>query len=233
MRTRRTLVRKDEQRSTARRARCHRVHSATVNRPTGVPRSPTHCLRQRGHCRTLARSTAGCRAGHYNYFRSYSAERGRYTQADPIGLDGGFNRFGYVEGNPLVLKDSDGLFVQGLGALCFTSPVSLLVCGGAAAGAGLTMSSPSGRRIIKNIAQKIEDICQADEKDPCELAYEEERSDCWNNYGGVWGKSHFSYIGFLGNAKNRWEQCMKGQPQITKWGDGNVSGEPRICSRGK
>ena len=46
---------------------------------------------------------------HYNYFRSYSAERGRYTQADPIGLDGGFNRFGYVDGNPLRFVDPKGL----------------------------------------------------------------------------------------------------------------------------
>lgn len=46
---------------------------------------------------------------HYNYFRSYSAERGRYTQADPIGLDGGFNRFGYVDGDPLSLIDPSGL----------------------------------------------------------------------------------------------------------------------------
>ncbi len=46
---------------------------------------------------------------HYNYFRSYSAERGRYTQADPIGLEGGFNRFGYVEGNGLQYSDSFGL----------------------------------------------------------------------------------------------------------------------------
>jgi RHS repeat-associated protein len=46
---------------------------------------------------------------HYNYFRSYSAERGRYTQADPIGLDGGFNRFGYVSGNPLLMFDLFGL----------------------------------------------------------------------------------------------------------------------------
>ncbi|WP_162137113.1 RHS repeat-associated core domain-containing protein, partial [Acidovorax sp. CF316] len=46
---------------------------------------------------------------HYNYFRSYSAERGRYTQADPIGLDGGFNRFGYVGGNSLSFIDIFGL----------------------------------------------------------------------------------------------------------------------------
>jgi len=56
------------------------------------------------------RSTAGSRVWHYNYFRSYSAERGRYTQADPIGLEGGFNRFGYVEGDALGSSDPMGLY---------------------------------------------------------------------------------------------------------------------------
>lgn len=45
----------------------------------------------------------------YNYFRSYSPTMGRYTQADPIGLDGGWNRFGYVNANPLIFKDPKGL----------------------------------------------------------------------------------------------------------------------------
>ena len=45
---------------------------------------------------------------HYNDFRSYQASQGRYTQADPIGLEGGLNRFGYVEGNPLGAVDPDG-----------------------------------------------------------------------------------------------------------------------------
>ena len=50
---------------------------------------------------------------HYNYFRSYSAERGRYTQADPIGLEGGFNRFGYVDANPMTGFDPFGLANSG------------------------------------------------------------------------------------------------------------------------
>jgi len=45
----------------------------------------------------------------YNYFRSYDSKTGRYSQPDPIGLKGGWNRFGYVTGNPLRYNDPYGL----------------------------------------------------------------------------------------------------------------------------
>jgi RHS repeat-associated protein len=51
---------------------------------------------------------------YYNYHRSYSATVGRYTQSDPIGLDGGWNRFGYVEQNPMSFSDPLGLFTDTL-----------------------------------------------------------------------------------------------------------------------
>jgi RHS repeat-associated protein len=46
---------------------------------------------------------------HYNYHRSYSATTGRYTQADPIGLDGGWNSFVYSDADSINFFDEDGL----------------------------------------------------------------------------------------------------------------------------
>jgi RHS repeat-associated protein len=45
----------------------------------------------------------------YNYFRGYDPPLGRYTQSDPIGLNGGMSNYSYALGNPLKYFDPDGL----------------------------------------------------------------------------------------------------------------------------
>lgn len=46
---------------------------------------------------------------YYNDFREYDPTSGRYTQSDPIGLNGGISTYGYVAGNPLGRSDKYGL----------------------------------------------------------------------------------------------------------------------------
>lgn len=46
---------------------------------------------------------------HYNYFRDYDPSTGRYVESDPIGLWGGINTYSYVEQNPMLLIDDEGL----------------------------------------------------------------------------------------------------------------------------
>ncbi len=65
---------------------------------------------------------------YYNYFRDYEPATGRYVQSDPIGLQGGLNTFGYVDGNPLIFVDPKGLAAQ---AVCLIPPVGV-ACAGAA-----------------------------------------------------------------------------------------------------
>jgi len=59
---------------------------------------------------------------HFNYFRDYSPEIGRYVESDPIGLVGGTNTYGYVQASPTMLVDPMGLF-------CISDPSNFDVTG--------------------------------------------------------------------------------------------------------
>ena len=46
---------------------------------------------------------------HYNHFRYYDPELGRYITSDPIGIIGGMNTYGYARQNPVIYIDPKGL----------------------------------------------------------------------------------------------------------------------------
>ncbi|MBF0526406.1 MAG: RHS repeat-associated core domain-containing protein [Deltaproteobacteria bacterium] len=50
---------------------------------------------------------------YYNMVRDYNPALGRYVQSDPIGLLGGVNTYGYVDGNPVNWVDHYGLWEWG------------------------------------------------------------------------------------------------------------------------
>ncbi|WP_293006000.1 RHS repeat domain-containing protein [Nitrosomonas sp.] len=66
---------------------------------------------------------------HYNYFRYYEPETGRYISPDPIGLAGGINTFGYALQNPLSFVDPTGKAVPVLIAACAANPACAAAVG--------------------------------------------------------------------------------------------------------
>jgi RHS repeat-associated protein len=60
---------------------------------------------------------------HYNLYRDYSPDIGRYVESDPIGLEGGLNTYAYVKASPLTAVDPLGLY-----KCIYSVPQHFMVC---------------------------------------------------------------------------------------------------------
>ena len=85
---------------------------------------------------------------HYNYFRDYEPQTGRYTESDPIGLVAGLNTYGYTDQNPIRYFDNRGTtglagvgVIGGAALLCVRFPQA---CALGARAVGLAMGAAIG-----------------------------------------------------------------------------------------
>ncbi|MDP1614741.1 MAG: RHS repeat-associated core domain-containing protein, partial [Methylococcales bacterium] len=92
---------------------------------------------------------------HYNYFRDYEPETGRYIESDPIGLEAGLNTYTYVNSNPLTYIDPTGENPLAVGA------AAIRYC----------MRIPRCAALLAPLIKKAAEICKSVE---CELRFDRE-----------------------------------------------------------
>ncbi|HFB65733.1 MAG TPA: hypothetical protein ENJ60_09360 [Aeromonadales bacterium] len=105
---------------------------------------------------------------HYNYFRDYDPEIGRYLESDPIGLEAGVSTYGYTLQNPINHTDPNGLTTI---AGC-ANPVNAPAC--AAAGIrGSRAVNTTIKVIPRIIASSDSEKCDDNDDDECKKLNED------------------------------------------------------------
>ncbi|SMN12501.1 Rhs-family protein [uncultured Candidatus Thioglobus sp.] len=93
---------------------------------------------------------------HYNHFRYYDPELGRYITSDPIGLKGGLNTYSYVDANPLMYYDLEGKHPVAIGILVWVG-----IC------AGISFDKGMSESFSKNVNPDLPPSNSDDKKRHC------------------------------------------------------------------
>lgn len=146
---------------------------------------------------------------HYNGFRYYNPMLGRYIQADPIGLRGGINLYGYVYANPLFYYDPYGLrFFDPLWGLIHNTtgwePSDDFVNGAAGFGDGIIIVMTYGVVNTKNLRESW-DIGNVD---TCSGEYQ---------IGKVAGAATAFSVAYYSRYTN-WEMQFSKNFRVSPWG---------------